>query len=358
MKEQGQQAFLDILNDLAKETPRDSLDRESYLSRFKALYSKYQRHYYAELTQLVFFVFHEEDAEMLDENLLYLIEHEKDDDLKKKLHKMQDHIQLTINQKRYYEQIQANVIDHFNKERVRFHINQKKLTDKIESTNQIVSQTTKKWEDTEEKLSNFSSRLYAEFIVVLGIFTTIIFASFGGFEIGSSIFRNIVEVSTGKLMVFGSMSIGAMLLLLFLLINSISKLTDFNIRSCGCSTNDKCNHNSFQKHPLVVIGFFILTYIFVLGITQYFFDYEKELKAVFNFNFSLSSLSLALMCAFLFIFGYFLWVIFKFNYNYNRNEIRGFWEFFKYFNPMYSGQEKFDKGQFHTSEKVKTPLSD
>lgn len=271
----------------------------------------------------------EEKIEILDRNLSKIIasiKQENDEGLKErkdlegKLLKVLDHIQLGQNQKKLINQYQRSMarelrltkrkLDHSREESKTLHSQVERLTQttsnaneliegykkKIEEMENALNEMTRTFEETEAKLketTNKSSRIYAEFIVILGIFTTIIFATFGGLEISGNIFSNLNEVSTGKLMVFGSLIVASIVLILFMLLNGISKLTKFPISSCKCGPEDKCTHNLIQKHPSMVIANMILLFIFVLGITQYFLPYEQLLGKVFmDFEFSLNTLPL------------------------------------------------------------------
>lgn len=80
-----------------------------------------------------------------------------------------------------------------------------------------------------------SSGIQKEFVAILGIFISILLSAFGGLNILQNILGNINEAPTGKLLVFSSLSIMGILLIVFLLLNGISKLTSLNLRSCICS---------------------------------------------------------------------------------------------------------------------------
>lgn len=297
----------DILIDLSTSILEDSSATESFIFRFSFFYDEFESHYHADITQMVFFDLKDEEKEILDRNLSEILtslkyrDSEKSKKIERNLLKVQDHIQLCLNQKKLIDEFQTLMLQELREAKKELEDSRKesetiqsqveKYETKIENMESTLEKMKSTLEETETKLketTNKSSRIYAEFIVILGIFTTIIFATFGGLEISGNIFSNLNEVSTGKLMVFGSLIVAAIVLILFMLLNGISKLTKFSLSSCECGPEDTCNHNVFQKHPSMVIANMILLYIFILGITQYFLPYEELLRKAFtNLDFSL-----------------------------------------------------------------------
>ncbi len=304
----------DILVQFVPSLAKGALDNESFVSAFSTFYSKHESHYYADITQMVFFNFNndEESIELIINSLTDLIKYCRDAypegiaivemngevtsylDLEEKLEKIKDHVDLSQNQKKLIDQYQRSMLRQLHSTRIDLRGKSNQLEENIKqmdnSASERINGYMEKVADLENKLaktekalenaSNKGSRIYAEFIVILGIFTTIIFATFGGLEISGNIFSNLNEVSTGKLLVFGSLIVSAITLILFLLLNGISKLTQFKLRSCGCSDED-CNHNVFQKHPSMIVANMALLLIFLVGVSLYFFPYEQLLRQLF-----------------------------------------------------------------------------
>ena len=171
-----------------------------------------------------------------------------------------------------------------------------------------------------EDLNKAKTRIYTEFVTILGVFTTIIFATFGGLSILKNVLGNIEEVPTEKLMVFSSLTVSTIILLLFILLSGIARLTGLNIRSCGCDSKDKnCPHNVFQKHPTIIISNLILFYVFLMGLTGFIIPYN-ELFNLFTYNISTLKELIISVSALLLILIFFCGMFFiRYTKKYNQN---------------------------------------
>jgi hypothetical protein len=134
---------------------------------------------------------------------------------------------------------------------------------------------------TFENLKLDKTKIYTDFVSILGIFATIIFAAFGGLNLLSGIFDNLKDVRVGKLFIFSSLIIGAIISMLFILLNGIAKLTGLNLKSCNCYAENKdCNHHWVKQHPSIVIISVLIALIFLEGTLLYFVEYRELIEYV------------------------------------------------------------------------------
>lgn len=134
------------------------------------------------------------------------------------------------------------------------------------NVNQVVEDLNKQRKDMDktlkkiDKLNQKSKNIQKEFIAILGIFASILIAAFGGLTSLGSLFGKINEVATYKLVFLGSFEVLSILMILFLMLNGVAKLTGLNLRSCGCKENEKCECKIHKKHPTL----FMLTILIIL----------------------------------------------------------------------------------------------
>lgn len=180
------------------------------------------------------------------------IEHdgEKGDYADTTLKSIARHIRLAI--------IQQNYIAKQTEEAMRLN---KILRNKLVHQSESLRENESSRKELEKKLNDMKmdkSSIYTDFIAILGIFSALIFGLFGGFSAFSSLLQAIsTDTKISRAVLLGSLLLIGLLILIFLLLNGIANLADRNIKSC-CS-NQKCNHNIYQKFPIFVLGITILT---------------------------------------------------------------------------------------------------
>jgi acetolactate synthase regulatory subunit len=130
------------------------------------------------------------------------------------------------------------------------------------------------------KLTIDAKKVQKEFVAILGIFASILLAAFGGLEILENVMSNINDTPTGKLLLFSSLVIMGIILVIFLLLNGVSKLTGLNLRSCNCKDEDTCTCTMVKKHPSIFISTAILLIIGLTGIFEYMVDFNTMLKPI------------------------------------------------------------------------------
>lgn len=218
---------------------------------------------YSQLTYAIYNVYDSEQLENVQDNFSKVMDVTTQWDLDEyetiteQLKKIEDHIKLAITQRLF---ILSNVYEL-----------DTKLNEKEEELNQFKEKLSKA-EDELYYLKSSKTKIYTEFVTILGIFATIIFASFGGIQMLNNVLGNIQEVKAEKLLVFSSLTIAAITLLIFILLNGIARMTGLKLRSCNCGYDENCRHTLAQKHPSIAIAFLVIIYIFILGALGYFFN--------------------------------------------------------------------------------------
>jgi len=132
------------------------------------------------------------------------------------------------------------------------------INSRLDALNTSIESIEEKNEHTDEKIENkIKSKVYSEFIAILGIFTAITFAIFGGMNLLSNLFQNIgsTPASLGQTLILAAIFGLIMWGIIELLFYWISK-----IKGIANSTKDK-NKTYFNW---LAIG--VLVIILILGI--------------------------------------------------------------------------------------------
>lgn len=135
---------------------------------------------------------------------------------------------------------------------------------RISSLSNTISDRTTQLEGLADKvdvLQESSKNITSNFINILGIFAAILMGAFGAIQGFTSLFSNAHKLSLGKILIVSSIGGSSVVLILFLLLNAIAKLTG---RTLSSSTD--INETSlFKKHPTLVMVFGILITIALTG---------------------------------------------------------------------------------------------
>lgn len=132
-------------------------------------------------------------------------------------------------------------------------------TDGLKKVDESYNEILDKYNKVSNKLDSSSS----DFISLLGIFSALIFAVFGGFDAFKSIFTNINKASISMIFINSSILMIGLIILIFLLIQSICILSGKTFLACGCKNTSNCTHNLYERYPLfsLSIGFFLLLFL-------------------------------------------------------------------------------------------------
>lgn len=142
----------------------------------------------------------------------------------------------------------------------------------------------KKNEDLEKKLKESQDRITTyekkiknstmDMVGVIGIFSTIIFAVFGGLSQLAAIGGRLPDTPIYKIFIYSGITATIFLLVVFLSFYSLSKLTELNLKSFSYAA-DKSKFRFLKKYPVITVSlgiFFSFIIIgFVIFIIQYYF---------------------------------------------------------------------------------------
>lgn len=224
------------INNLLSQITESDLDEnntaqmESLCKNVKQYYeeAEFNRHLYSEVSDFIYKM-HEENFEYLIKNLSILK-------------------QYCINNKQYKEYaININkLIDHIKLEMLRINYTEKRqktylaaILNKSKSETKSLKDTIDKIKDDYKKQKNEVDKWYSNVVSILGIFSAIIIAFFGGLSVLGSSLENINKVGGYKLIFVILVIAFIMFNVIFMLLHVISKLTHTPIH-VECSNKHKC----------------------------------------------------------------------------------------------------------------------
>lgn len=128
-------------------------------------------------------------------------------------------------------------------------------------------------------------KMTIDFLSMMGIFSTIIFAVFGGLSQIGAIGDNLAETPISKILMYVSLSSITLILIVFISFNAISKLTGLKLKSCTCKKEEECTCTLRQKHPTLSFSLFFFVDLFlfslVLKAVRY-SDWVSPIKDIFT----------------------------------------------------------------------------
>ena len=121
----------------------------------------------------------------------------------------------------------------------------------------------------ESKLQESKENIYKEILTILGLFTTILFGSFGGVSVLNSFFGGITEpgIRLRQLIILGSISAIVIITLVYMIFTYISKLTNLNI--------DEKEGKFKQNHPIIYYSYCFFGMILFTGVILYLIDFNS-----------------------------------------------------------------------------------
>lgn len=159
----------------------------------------------------------------------------------------------------------------------------KEITNKLDTSKTVIDDHQKELKENSSKLEKYSSKLekYSskyekmtmDYLSMMGIFSTIIFAVFGGLSQLGSLGGNLHLIPIHKMLMYVSVTSLTLLLLVFLCFNAISSMTKYNLKSCR--HNEKCTCGIKEKHPTVWFGVVFFVELFFFSIVLRTLNYYK-----------------------------------------------------------------------------------
>ncbi|MED4885460.1 hypothetical protein [Bacillus smithii] len=214
---------------------------------------------YGDVTEVIYEI-EDEKIEIIQDNLTRVrecsIEQGCSNIVSSNFDRLEDHIHLAIAQRNF-------ILKNINKLEKQLHeksVELDKLTVDLEEAKKSI-----------DSIKDIKTSIYAEFVTILGIFTAVVLGAFGSLQVISSVFKNIKDVPTGKLLVFSSLTSLGVVILLFLLMRWINRIVHLNNKNSNWDT-------SLRDNLVFTISIIILTYILALG----FLLYPKEPKKIIS----------------------------------------------------------------------------
>lgn len=218
---------------------KDSLKKIA--EEIKEYYTNKGRHSYSEVSTFIY-MSKEEDFEYMIENLAIIEKYykaNKENDYAVKISKLIDHIQLELNREKHIKD------EYYNK--IISSISQadksiKTYNDKIVSEfNEQYTEIKNRYNDLLKQQQRKLDNLYGDIISVLGIFSAVVVAFFGGISVLGSALNNISAVSKYKLILIVIIVGFIVFNIIFMLLYIISKLISKPIiPNCSTIICDKC----------------------------------------------------------------------------------------------------------------------
>ncbi|WP_270671287.1 hypothetical protein [Staphylococcus hominis] len=214
----------------------------------------------------------------LNQNILYNYDENRvNNDLPviKLVYKLIDHIELAIEQKIGLYEKQKDQIKSINEQIKNEKTSIDKITKETEKLKGLEKNIDKITEETEKLkgLEKNIGKIYTEFVAILGIFASIIFGVFGGFQEIQLIGKNLNTTPIPKLLIFSSLVMLGVTLIIFLCFNAISKLTNMPMRSCNCKAGE-CNCSFRKRHPTIFYSSCIYLYVLLVGFALRLYKYN------------------------------------------------------------------------------------
>lgn len=241
---------------------------------------------YSELTTLIF-----EDDEFSESIEMFIMN--LDDFINKKFSSLKeagelrvsDQISITVlsKAKEHLNLAYAQKQSLYNKQRSELnsltsHLDQEKITIK------------KLKEETDEYKEKYN-KLTIDFLSMMGVFSTIIFAVFGGLSQIGAIGDNLAETPIPKILMYISLSSITLIFIVFISFNAIAKLTGLKLRSCKCEDERECKHNIFTKHPSLSLSLFFFLDLFLFAIVLRILHTDNWISSLHLFEWDSTSLS-------------------------------------------------------------------
>ncbi|EGP4967584.1 hypothetical protein [Enterococcus faecium] len=197
------------------------------------------------------------------------------------LAKTTEHLSLALSQKNSLYKEQKSELDKLEK-------GLQSENDDLQELNNNFLDLKESLEDTKNNYIKYKSKydkMTIDFLSMMGIFSTIIFAIFGGLSQIGAIGDNLAETPLSKILMYISLSAITLILIVFISFNAISKLTGLKLKSCACKNEEECSCTIRQKHPTLSFSLFFFVDLFlfslVLKVIRY-SDWVNSINDIFN----------------------------------------------------------------------------
>lgn len=153
----------------------------------------------------------------------------------------------------------------------------------LEEKQALIEKEQKLFEKNQKLIETRQKNSQRDFVAVLGMFTTIIFAAFGGLQLLAEVFKGLNETPLDVALVHGSFVFISLVLVLALLFSGLSRMSSLPIRSCDCDkANKDCNCSFAKKHPTVFFSLLLVSTIVSFAIVDKYFVFREILDGAIS----------------------------------------------------------------------------
>jgi hypothetical protein len=189
---------------------------------------------------------------------------------------------------------------------------ERQLADEVTRSRQLtkdLEDTNKSWNEKINDLDKQLKSLVTEIIGIMGVFATIIFAVFSGFNEISTLGGELSNTPISKVMIYIGTTFIVLIGIVFISYLAVGRFFDISLRSCGCKLDDECSHELIEKHPTVIAFIWIgLSFISIGAILILYKNYIDVFQFYF-WGYNLQILVLLICLIAVPVIG--LWVILK-----------------------------------------------
>lgn len=244
---------------------------QKYVKEFTDIYTDDYRHEYSDITRVLFSIEKDEERDFLPQKIKDIRDKMKDGNAKKSVGKLWDHINLENIRSTELGRVSKNANDEIRRISKSANddlINFEKKVEDINQENTIAQEGIKGdigvIQDDINKFNKKMESAQISYVSILGIFSSITFALFGGLNILAQIFSKITNLKDHDvflgIMVIGGFVVFSIFNLLNILLYSIGRIVDKDLISTRCKDvckKDKCdcklNKKIFKKYPHIAI---------------------------------------------------------------------------------------------------------
>jgi hypothetical protein len=255
----------ELINNLAQDYELDDKKLKNYVTEFKKIYSDKYRHEYSNITRVLFSLSDDEQRDYLPEKIKNIRDQITDGDVRKSLDKLWDHINLENIRSAELRKISVNAQRQLNTFENKINKTQEDIKDDVGEIYNKMDEVNKKMESAQ-----------ISYVSILGIFSSITFALFGGLDILAQVFSKVTNLSDHNTF-WGIMAIGGFVAfsifnLLNVLLYSIGRIVNRDIISIKCGQtcekykNNICDCKWYKKIFVKYTYITILNIVFIIFI--------------------------------------------------------------------------------------------
>lgn len=250
IKEDKDTMLQELINELAHDFQLDEDKFKIYVKKFSDIYSDGYRHEYSSLTRVLFLLEKDEERDYLPEKIKNIKEKMEKGEAQKSIGKLWDHINLENIRLVELRKISKNAQDALNA----FEKKVVTINDEATKVQDNIKNDVEKIYDKMDKVDKKMESTQISYVSILGIFSSITFALFGGLNILSQVFSKITNLndhsSFAGIMTVGGFIVFSIFNLLNMLLYSIGRIVEKDLISRNCKEtciSEKCTCKWYKK---------------------------------------------------------------------------------------------------------------